>query len=224
MQTPIPDPPEVSTYGSVETPKRNARALTPRLWGAAWRFIPIWGCFLRVFTSSPPNPPHSLGSFWEDFRVPGSVGWGGGEEGHRAPCSCGIRVLTFPTERFAVPGAGAATQRAGGSGAAFRVGGERGRPLCPGRCAGGCAAPWPRRSPSCRAPALCSRVRRLSGVGKGPGESFWGLRESFRAPAAIPTNQSRGCRERGHRVERRMEERTGEWGGDVERQLGAPPG
>lgn len=149
---------------------------------------------------------------------------GGGEEGHRAPCSCGIRVLTFPTERFAVPGAGAATQRAGGSGAAFRVGGERGRPLCPGRCAGGCAAPWPRRSPSCRAPALCSRVRRLSGVGKGPGESFWGLRESFRAPAAIPTNQSRGCRERGHRVERRMEERTGEWGGDVERQLGAPPG
>lgn len=148
---------------------------------------------------SPPRPQIHPIPFALSGRTFGcrDLWVGGGEEGHRAPCSCGIRVLTFPTQRFAVPGAGAATQRVGGSGAAFRVGGERGRPLCPGRCAGGCAAPWPRRSPSCRAPALCSRVRRLSGVGKGPGESFWGLRESFRAPAAIPTNQSRGCRERG---------------------------
>lgn len=90
MQTPIRDPPEVSTYGSMETPKRNARALTPRLWGAAWQFIPIWGCFLRVFALlAPKSTPFPL-LFLGGLSGAGICGLGGGRRVTALPAPVGF--------------------------------------------------------------------------------------------------------------------------------------
>lgn len=224
VQTPIPDPPEVSTYGSVETPKRNARALTPWLWGAAWRFIPIWGCFLRVFTSSPPNPPHSLCSFWEDFRVPGSVGWGGGRRVTALPAPVGFEfsrsqrsVLPFlaPGLPRSEPGEAGPPLGSGGSGGGRFV---RADALAAARPRGPAAAP------PAGPPLFVPEFGAFPGWEKAPGRVLGvsgrvlGPQQPFR-----PTNRgavgSGGTAWRGGWRNARVS-----GGGDVERQLGAPPG
>lgn len=182
-----------------------------------------WGwCLLQphhhggALPSCPPPPNPFPIPFGGNLWVLGGV--------TPTPCSCGTGIPASPAPRgdiWAFLAAGLAPTGGGAGPVVGGLGGERRRPLCPGRAAGGCAAPWPRRSPSCRAPALCSRARRLPPVGKGPGKGL-GAPAATRATAG--PRRGKGESEPAARTctGRKMKE---DGGGALEKHLGAlrPP-